>query len=226
MTLVADGLTLARGARPILAGVSATFGQGSITVILGPNGAGKSTLLEALAGLLPCAAGAVTLDGLPVQALDPRLPHRGAFAGLSAADRAAIAEALAAADLEGLADRRVQQLSGGERARALLARVLAGPPRVLLADEPLANLDPRHAQEALRLFRAAADGGAAVVLVLHDLQAAARAGDRLLLMAQGRCLAAGAPDSVLTPGLLGSAYGLDMRVWRDPDSGLIILPAG
>jgi iron complex transport system ATP-binding protein len=155
-----------------------------------------------------------------------RLPHRGAFAGLSAADRAAIAEALAAADLEGLADRRVQQLSGGERARALLARVLAGRPRVLLADEPLANLDPRHAQEALRLFRAAADGGAAVVLVLHDLQAAARAGDRLLLMAQGRCLAAGAPDSVLTPGLLGSAYGLDMRVWRDPDAGLIILPAG
>ena len=253
MTLVAEGLSLARGPRTVLAGVSVAFAPGTVTVILGPNGAGKSTLLEALAGLLAPADGRVTLDGAALDALGARdraraigylpqggavhwnlrvdelvalgrLPHRGAIAGLSEADRAAIGDAIAAADLEGLAGRTVNRLSGGERARALLARVLAGRPRVLLADEPLANLDPRHAVDALRLFRRAADGGAAVVLVLHDLAAAARAADRLLLLADGQCLAAGAPAEVLTPALLGWAYGVEMRVWREPGLGLMVVP--
>ena len=118
----------------------------------------------------------------------------------------------------------VLALSGGERARALLARVLAGEPELLLADEPLANLDPRHAVDALRLFRNAADAGAAVVLVLHDLQAAARVADRLLLLADGRCLAQGAPAEVLTPARLAAAYGLQMLVRADPETGLIIAP--
>jgi iron complex transport system ATP-binding protein len=155
-----------------------------------------------------------------------RLPHRGAFAGLSEADGQAIGAALAATDLEGLAGRTVNRLSGGERARALLARVLAGRPRVLLADEPLANLDPRHAVEALRLFRGAAERGAAVVLVLHDLQAAARAADRMLLLADGQCLAAGVPEAVLTPALLERAYGVEMRVWSEPGLGLMVVPQG
>ena len=255
MTLVAEGLSLARGTRTVLAGGSAAFAPGTVTVILGPNGAGKSTLLEALAGLLAPAGGRVTLDGVELDGLSARdraravgylpqggavhwnlrvdelvalgrLPHRGAFAGLSEADAQAIADAISAADLEGLAGRTVNRLSGGERARALLARVLAGRPRVLLADEPLANLDPRHAVEALRLFRQAADDGAAVVLVLHDLQAAARAADRMLLLAEGQCLAAGAPEAVLTPALLGRAYGVAMRVWREPGVGLMVAPGG
>ncbi len=255
MTLVAENLALARGGRTVLAGVSARFAAGTVTVILGPNGAGKSTLLETLAGLLPPASGRVALDGAALAGLRPReraqaigylpqggavhwnlrvdelvalgrLPHRGAFAGPSAEDRMAIAAALAAADLEALQERPVNRLSGGERARALLARVLAGGPRVLLADEPLANLDPRHAMDALRLLRAAADKGAAVVLVLHDLQAAARHADRLLLMADGRCLAAGAPDTVLAPDLLRAAYGVDIRIRQDPEAGLIIVPLG
>lgn len=255
MRMVADGLALARGARTVLEGVSAAFAPGSVTVILGPNGAGKSTLLEALAGLLPPVAGAVRLDGAPLASLAPReracaigylpqggavhwnlrvdelvalgrMPHRGPFAGLSEADRAAIADAIAAADLGALKDRTVNRLSGGERARALLARVLAGQPRVLLADEPLANLDPRHALDALRLFRRAAGAGAAVVLVLHDLQAAARCADAVLLLAEGRVLGAGAPEAVLTQALLGRAYGVDMRVRRDPDAGLIVVTAG
>lgn len=255
MTLVAEGLSLARGTRTVLAGVSAAFAPGTVTVILGPNGAGKSTLLEALAGLLAPAGGRVTLDGVELDGLGARdraraigylpqggavhwnlrvdelvalgrLPHRGAFAGLSEADAQAIADAISAADLEGLAGRTVNRLSGGERARALLARVLAGQPKVLLADEPLANLDPRHAVEALRLFRRAAEEGAAVVLVLHDLQAAARAADRMLLLAEGQCLAAGVPEAVLTPALLGRAYGVGFRMVADPAGGVLPVPEG
>ncbi len=254
MSLVAENLALARGARAVIADVSAAFAPGTVTVILGPNGAGKSTLLEALAGLLPPVSGRVALDGAALDGLAPRaraqaigylpqggavhwnlrvdelvalgrLPHRGAFAGLSAEDRAAIADAIAAADLGALQDRTVDRLSGGERARALLARVLAGRPHVLLADEPLANLDPRHALEALRLFRKAADAGAAVVLVLHDLQAAARHADQLLLLAEGRVLGAGAPRAVLTAELLRRAYGLEMQLIDDPVAGLLVVPA-
>ena len=255
MTLVADGISLSRGPRAILRDVSVRAQPGRISVILGPNGAGKSTLLEALAGLLAPDAGRVMLDDVPLAGMAARdraraigylpqggfvqwglrvdelvalgrLPHRGAFAGLSPVDRAAIEDALAAADLTGMRDRPVNRLSGGERARVLLARVLAGRPRVLLADEPLANLDPRHALDALRLFRAVADGGAVVVLVLHDLMAAARVADDLLLLAQGRCLAAGPAETVLTPALLHQAYGVEMRLVPDPDGVLLPVPRG
>jgi iron complex transport system ATP-binding protein len=251
--LEAQGLRLARGGRTVLEGMSAVFEPGTVTAILGPNGAGKSTLLEALAGLLVPEAGAVTLDGAPLAALSARararaigyllqggpvhwnlraaelvalgrLPHRGPFGGLSGEDRAAIGRAMALADVDALGERPFQALSGGERARVLLARVLAGEPRVLLADEPLANLDPRHALETLHLLRAAADGGAAVVLVLHDLNAAARAADRLMLLAGGRVLGDGNPRTVLTPAVLREAYGVEMRVLDDPAAGLLVVP--
>jgi iron complex transport system ATP-binding protein len=253
MILAADALALERGGRTVVAGLSAAFAPGTVTAILGPNGAGKSTLMEALAGLLAPSAGALTLDGAPLGSIPAqararaigylpqggavhwnllarelvalgRLPHRGAFAGASDADVAAVARALEAADLLALADRPVLSLSGGERARVLLARVLAGEPKVLLADEPLANLDPRHAVEALRLFRKAADAGVAVVLVLHDLQAAAHAADRVLLLANGRCLADGTPAEVLTPDTLCAAYGVEMLVRADPEAGLLVVP--
>jgi iron complex transport system ATP-binding protein len=253
--LEAKGVTLARGGRTVLAGVSAAFAPGTVTAILGPNGAGKSTLLEALAGLRAPDAGAVTLDGAPVAAMPTpararaigylpqggavhwnleveelvalgRLPHRGPLAGPSAADRAAIRGAMAAADVAGFARRRIDELSGGERARVLLARVLAGEPRVLLADEPLANLDPKHQLEALRLLRGAADAGAVVVLVLHDLGWAARSADRLLLLADGRVLGDGAPAEVLTSSTLRAAYGMEMRVWTKPGVGLVVSSLG
>lgn len=253
MMLELTDLSLSRGGRTLLSGLSARFEPGSVSVILGPNGAGKSTLLDTLAGLRRPDGGVLCLDAVPVADMPHRerarrigylpqggelnwnlksrelvalgrLPHRGAFAGESEADRAAIARAMAAADIAALADRPVLSLSGGERARVLLARVLAGEPALLLADEPLANLDPRHAVDALRLFRRAADGGAAVVLVLHDLQAAARVADHLLLLADGRCLAQGRPVDVLTPALLAQAYGLEMRVVVADDGGLIIIP--
>lgn len=253
MMLAAEALRLERGGRTLLAGVSLAFAPGKVTAILGPNGAGKSTLMEALCGLIAPAGGAVTLDGVPLGAVPAkararaigylpqgadvhwnlrarelvalgRLPHRGAFAGRTADDEAAVDRALRAADLCALADRPVLSLSGGERARVLLARVLAGEPGVLLADEPLANLDPRHAMEALVLFRRAADSGVAVVLVLHDLQAAARAADRLVVLAGRQCLADGTAAEVLTPAVLRAAYGVEMLVRTDPELGLIVLP--
>ncbi len=255
MKLETDGLRIVRGGRTILSGISAAFAPGSITVILGPNGAGKSSLLAALAGLLAPASGEVRLGGELLSRLPPReraravgylpqgaevhwnlkvrdvvtlgrQPHVGPFAGLAEEDRVAVAAAITAADLGELAERPILELSGGERARALLARVLAGAPSVLLADEPLANLDPRHQMEALTLFRAEAARGCAVVLVLHDLNAAARTADRLLLLGNGRLLGAGTPDDVLTPALLSKAYGVDMIVRRDPELGLIVVPRG
>jgi iron complex transport system ATP-binding protein len=253
MRLSASDLRIVRGGRTVLSGVSAAFEPGSITVVLGPNGAGKSSLLTVLAGLMAAEAGTVQLGDAALSGLPPRhraraigylpqgaevhwnlkvrdvvalgrQPHIGPFAGPSAADEVAIAAAMVAADLGELAARPILELSGGERARALLARVLAGEPPVLLADEPLANLDPRHQMQALALFRAEAARGRTVVLVLHDLHAAARCADRLLLLGNGRLLGAGSPHQVLTPALLRQAYGVDMLVRHDPELGLIVVP--
>lgn len=253
MKLELHDVALSRGGRPVLSGLTAEVAPGRVTVVLGPNGAGKSTLLEAMAGLLAPRAGTLLLDGAPVSQMGAgvrarrigylpqdgpvywnltvrelvalgRLPHRGMLGGPSAADRAAVEGALAAADLEALAARPVGTLSGGERARALLARVLAGEPEMLLADEPLASLDPRHQLEVLALFRRAADAGAAVVLVLHDLMLAARAADHVLLLADGGLLAAGSPREVLTAANLEAAFGVRLRVREDTEAGLIVLP--
>lgn len=255
MRLSADDLRIVRGGRTVLSGVSAAFEPGSITVVLGPNGAGKSSLLTVLAGLMAAESGEVRLAGERLSSLPSRdrartigylpqgaevhwnlkvrdvvalgrQPHIGPFAGPAEADEAAIAAAMLAADLGELAEQPILELSGGERARALLARVLAGEPEVLLADEPLANLDPRHQMQALALFRAEAAKGRTVVLVLHDLHAAARCADRLLLLGNGRLLGAGSPQDVLTPALLFEAYGVEMIVRHDPELGLIVMPRG
>lgn len=214
LTLTRASVTL--GGRRVLDDVSAAFAPGRIAVVLGPNGAGKSTLLKLAAGLI--ASDAVTLDGQPLGAMAARarartigylaqdhavqwdltarelvalgrMPHRAPFAAESAADRAAIDRALAQADTAEFADRRVLTLSGGERARVLLARVLAGAPRWLLVDEPLASLDPAHQFDLLDRLRGAADGGMGVVLVLHDLAQAARIADDVLVLAGGRIAA-------------------------------------
>ncbi len=216
MALTLEDVRVPLGGRDVLAGVDARFEAGRIAVVLGPNGAGKSTLLRAAAGLV--AAKGVELDGTAVSGLPARdraraigyLPQdhivhwdmaardlvalgraalRAPFAGESDADRAAIDRALAATDTAGLADRGVLTLSGGERARVLLARVLAGEPRWLLADEPLASLDPAHQLDLLDRLRAAADAGMGVVLVLHDLAQAARIADDVLVLADGRVAA-------------------------------------
>ena len=253
--LSATSLVLRRGRRLVLDGVSATIAPGCVTAILGPNGAGKSSLLLAMAGLLPVASGSVLLDGRPVRQLSPRErgrrigylaqsadvhwdlsveavvtlgrhPHRGAFGGLSAADAAAIARAMALTDVAGFAERPVKQLSGGERARVLLARLVAGEPQAVLADEPLANLDLAHQADSIALFRALAASGAAVVLVLHDLSLVQRVADRVLLLHEGRVAAEGTPDAVLLPDTLAAVYGVRVDVLAGPGGERLLAPGG
>jgi iron complex transport system ATP-binding protein len=248
--LVASGLSVARDDDLVVDDVSVAIEPGAITAIVGPNGAGKSSLLAALAGLLPARGGRVLLDGRPLAAIplperaraigwlaqSPALhwglrveevvalgrhPHRGA-GGLSASDRAAIDRAIQQADLQDFVGRRADLLSGGERARVLAARLIAGEPRVILADEPLANLDPLHQAQLALLFRRLADDGVAVALVLHDLTAAARLADRALLMAGGRLMAAGPAAEVLGPGPLATLFGVAIdRVETPGGPGLL-----
>jgi len=218
-----------------LADVTLSLQPAQVTAICGPNGAGKSTLLSCLAGLLIPDAGTVTLEGQPLAAMKPaqrakalgylpqtpevawdlsvetlvslgRLPWRGAPAVEA---QAAIDEAIAAMDLEQFRHRPVSRLSGGERARALMARVLATRPRWLLADEPLANLDLAHAGALVRRFHGQAAQGRGVVLVLHDLATAMNHADRAVVLSEGRVVADGAPESALSSDVIA-------RVWKTP----------
>ena len=237
--LVAHGLTVRLGPRRILDALDAAFAPGEVTCVVGPNGAGKSTLMGCLAGLRKPVGGDVRLGGdavlrmaaaararrigslpqtaevawpLEAQALVAlgRTPWGG---GASSADRAAIAAAMQATGCEALARRRVDTLSGGERARVLIARALAGEPEWLLADEPLTGLDPGHQIDACALFRRLArEHGRGVVLTLHDLPLALRLADRVLVLADGAALAHGAPDAALTPEVIRRAYGVEARV--------------
>lgn len=241
MTLEARDLRLA--AR--LAGISASLQPARITAICGPNGAGKSSLLEALAGLLAPEEGQVLLDERPLKALHPRerarrigyLPQHGevawdlsvrALAGLGRlphGDRAeAPAErALAALDLDGLAERPVSTLSGGERARALLARVLTGEPEWILADEPLAALDLGHQLALLGHLRGAAESGTGVVLVLHDLALAMNHASRVLVLDSGRIAADGAPEEALSEAVIAQVWGVRARWIGEPGAGALIV---
>ena len=237
MTLAARDLSIAGR----LASVSATLRPGEITAICGPNGAGKSTLLAALAGLLAPGGGAVMLDDAPLARLSPReraqalgyLPQTAeiawdidvaTLAGLGrlpwrtsvGEDAAAVARALAALDLDHLAVRPVSQLSGGERARALLARVLAGGPRWVLADEPLASLDLAHQAALLDRLRELADTGIGVVLVLHDLARARNRADRVLVLENGCLVADGVPGEALSEAVIAKVWGAKARWLGEP----------
>lgn len=252
MDLSFGAVSLTLRGRPVLRSVSGALPVGAVTVILGANGAGKSTLLSCLAGLREPDAGQVLLDGTPLAAMPPqhrarligllpqqadihwnvnvralvalgRLPHRGRW-GLQADDERAIDTALAAADCVHLASRKAQRLSGGEQARVLLARVLAGEPRWILADEPFASLDPAHQLDAAACLRGAADQGAGVAVVLHDLTQAARLADRVILMKEGEVLAAGTVPDVMTPAVLGAAYGVRVHVGQDASGAPLIVP--
>ena len=238
------------GDKAVLTGVSAVFAEKQVTTIVGPNGAGKSTLLTSLAGLRKPDHGQVLIGGADIYGLPARVraqrvgylpqipevawavdvrtlvglgrtPFIGAR-GLGAADDEAVDRALAAAGVESMSHRIVTTLSGGERARVLLARVLAGEPQWLLADEPLTGLDPGYQLEVADLFRKmAAEKGCGVVITLHDLHMALRMSDRVLVLAQGRILADGKPVDALSPQTLAQAYGVKTRFW-DGDAGPVI----
>ncbi|HSJ95980.1 MAG TPA: ABC transporter ATP-binding protein [Myxococcota bacterium] len=230
-----------------LDGVSAALQPATITAICGPNGAGKSSLIEALAGLLGPDEGEVLLDAAPLASLHTRerarrigyLPQHGEVAwNLSVRSLAALGRlphgdaaaepvecALAALDLAALAGRPVATLSGGERARALLARVLAGEPRWILADEPLAALDLAHQLALLAHLRRAADGGAGVVLVLHDLALAMNHADRVLVLDQGGLAADGVPEAALSEETIARVWGVPAR-WLGERGARALVCAG
>lgn len=251
VTIAIEGLDVALGQRRVLRNIDATLEPGQLIGVIGPNGAGKSTLAHAILALIRPDMGRVTIDGadaarirradlarsiaylpqgqalhwpLTVERLVAlgRLPHLAPFSRIGAADRAAIDRAMAQADVTGLRDRIATELSGGEQARALLARALAVEASALIADEPLASLDPGHQIEVMSLLKAQAQRGALVIAVLHDLTMAARFCDRLLVIDKGRLLAEGTPREVLTPELLSLVYGVRAVIAEAQDLPLIV----
>jgi iron complex transport system ATP-binding protein len=234
-----DNLTLTHGRHPAVHHVSGRFVPGSLTAVVGPNGAGKTTLLRAVAGLiqadgeiavlgtalrtLPLAERARRIAYLPqghvfhwplavaeIVALG-RLP-RGAGADLSETDRAAVARAIAETGVGEFVERPVTTLSGGERARVALARVLATEGPLILADEPTASLDPRYQLAVIDILRRHAQNGGAVVAVLHDLALAARSADRVVVIDGGRIAADGPPRDVLTPARMTDVFGVEAEI--------------
>ncbi|EQB17010.1 ABC transporter ATP-binding protein [Sphingobium lactosutens] len=238
LTLEGVGVTLGR--RTVLHDIHASLTAGTLVGIVGPNGAGKSTLARAIMALVP-ARGRIAIDGQPVGALPRadlarriaylpqgqtlhwpltverlvglgRLPHLGPMSRLAETDAAAIEKAMERADVIDLRHRIATQLSGGERARVLLARALAVEAPALIADEPLASLDPGHQIDVMDLLHDQARHGALVIAVLHDLTMAARYCDRLILIDEGRLIADGSPRHVLTPDHLAMVYGIEAKV--------------
>ena len=240
--LVTRGLVCCRGQQLVLQGVELSFAAGQLGAIVGPNGAGKTTLLHHLAGLAVPASGTVELDGRAVASLPRRerarriaylpqgvgaywpltgrdlvalgrLPHGADLSRpLGAADAAAVDRALERSRGQILADRPIDTLSQGERARLLLARVLVTEAEILLADEPVASLDPAFALDAMSLLRDEARRGATVVVSLHDLGLAARFADRIVVLAAGRVAGDGPADQALQPAVIDPAYGVKFRL--------------
>ena len=235
--LGASGVVVRKGGKAVVDGVDLAANAGEVVGLIGPNGAGKTTLLRALCRLEGLAAGDVSVDGVPLAALDRRdlaraisycaqgavchwplrverlvalgrLPHLDPWRRAGAADEAAIGRALAETDVSELADRAIDTLSSGERARALLARALAVEAAVLLADEPVAALDPRHQLQIMATLKRRARAGAAVICVLHDLSLAARFCDRVALLHEGRLHATGTPAEVLAPENLAATFAI------------------
>jgi iron complex transport system ATP-binding protein len=233
--LVIDNLSVPIGGRTILRDIGFAAQGGTLLGLVGPNGAGKSTLARAIAGLLAPSAGMIAVDGVPLSAMSRRnaarkiaylpqgdavhwplaaratvalgrAPHLGRFGALSPADRDAIERAMARADLASLAERDVKSLSGGERARVLLARALAVEAPILVADEPVGALDPRHALRIMALLREEVASGVLVIAVLHDLALASRFCDRLIVLNDGRLVGDGPPHDVLSPPGLARYY--------------------
>ena len=235
-TLAIRQLQFFRGPRAILQGIDLTLTAGHITAILGPNGAGKSTLLGCLGGLLDPASGSIEVDGSRLETLPARerarriafLPQapviawpidvqtlvglgRIPYSGVASdqQNREAVTRAMEMTRVSQWADRVVNELSGGERARVLLARVLAGTSQWILADEPFTGLDPAHQLEAAELLRQFAANGGGVVLTVHDLSLAARIADRIVLINEGRVVADGAPEAALNAANLRAVYGVE-----------------
>lgn len=245
-------LVIERGGRRILGGVSMELKTGTVLAIVGPNGSGKSTLLRGMAGLWRPVGGAVTCEGRDIGdlrrhelarlityvpqevhfgfefsvreiVLMGRYPWRGRFERETAEDIKAADDAMKRADVAHLADRAVTSLSGGERQRVLIARSLATRARILLLDEPTANLDIDHSLEILDLCRSLADDGHAVAIATHDLNAVCRFADHVALVDSGSIVASGVPDAVLTPENLKRVFNVNSEMLTGPDGTPMLL---
>jgi iron complex transport system ATP-binding protein len=236
--LTAENLNVALAGRTVLKNVSLSLSLGHLVALVGPNGAGKTTLLRALAGLIP-SEGLIRVKGdvlssLPLRERAKRfgylpqghvvhwpLPARDIVAlgryphgvtdpaRLTPKDTEAVLRAMQATDVVEFSDRRVTELSGGERSRVALARVLAVEAPVILADEPTASLDPRHQLDVMKNLRTAADKGVLVVVVTHDLGLAARFADHVLVLSEGRLVSQGAPADALSEQVMASVFRID-----------------
>jgi iron complex transport system ATP-binding protein len=244
--LEAKGLSVRLGGRTIVDDVGLTLAAGEMVALVGPNGAGKTTLLKALAGLVP-AFGTVELEGQAAASLKARekarrlaylpqghsfswplpageivalgrYPHADPFSPVSDKDRAAVAHALDVTGTKDFANRIVTTLSGGERARVALARVLATEAKAVLADEPIMSLDPRHQFVIMDVLRRVARSGGAVLAVIHDLALAARYADRVLVLEKGRIVADERPEVALNPERIANIFGVEADMIRIGDA--------
>jgi iron complex transport system ATP-binding protein len=233
--LTARGLEVRLAGRVVLKDVSLVLEAGHLVALVGPNGAGKTTLLRALAGLIPSEGeievGGQTLSSLPLRERAKRfgylpqghvvhwpLPARDIVAlgryphgatdpaRLSAKDADAVLRAMQAVDVMEFSERRVTELSGGERSRVALARALAVEAPVILADEPTASLDPRHQIDVMKNLRATADKGVLVIVVTHDLGLAARFADHVLVLREGRLVSQGVPAEALSEQVMADVF--------------------
>ena len=250
-SITTEALSVALGGAPILHGVDLDIGEGEWVNIIGPNGSGKTTLLRALLGTIGhegrIEIGGAVIDKpqdrarvlayVPQSPVIPpgmyvvdyvmlgRTPHRGVFGRDTDTDVAVAIDVLNRLDLAGFVEREVRSLSGGERQRVVLARALAQQADILLLDEPTTAIDLGHQQDVLDLV----DGlrrerGLTVIATLHDLTLAARYGDRIALLADGRIVVSGAPSEVLTAEVIAEHFGATVRIIDEPD-GPVIVPA-
>lgn len=249
--LQAQAASLSRQGRAILSDIDLTLHSGEVLGIIGANGAGKSSLLQALGGQLPLASGRILLEGkalsdwpereraqlmallaqsrelhwpMAVESVVAlgRQPWQSGAARLSAEDQNLCEQAMQQAGVLNLREQSCDQLSGGELARVLLARALAVNARILLADEPIAGLDPYYQLSVMQVLKAQAQAGRGVVVVLHDLNLAARFCDRLLLLHHGRILCGGRPELVLQQDNLAHAFHIETRRVGDGSTSIIV----
>jgi iron complex transport system ATP-binding protein len=251
--LALRGVKASLGGRAVLQGVDLSLGEGEVLVLAGRNGAGKSTLLRVASGLLRADSGRVEIRGRPIERLARRelaravavvsqetsipfpfrlgevvlmgrSPHLGLLGFETAADRRLAMSALERLGIADLWDRSIQEVSGGERQLAMVARALVQDAPILLLDEPTAHLDVRRRLQLLELTRELAREGRSVLVVSHDLSLAARAGDRLAVLADGRVVAQGSLEETLRPDVIRAAFGVEAELVATADGARVVVP--
>ncbi len=253
MNLQGRQLSLRINGNDILKNVDININEGELVGLIGPNGAGKTSLLKLLVNLQTATSGQVLLNNEILETIDRkqiaqtlgyleqsaqthwplqvrrvvelgRLPYQSPWQKLSAADVDTVDQAMAQAEVSHLSERIVSTLSGGERLRVLMARLFATQPNIILADEPIASLDPYHQLHTMELLRDHCDQQGSAVIVMHDLNMAARFCDRLVLLNHGEVAAEGNIEDVLTEDILAAVYGFKAKLLHDEELGLTVIP--